>query len=848
MSDPREQLMLKYGYPILPFIGEGDSSHTKRNKWFDEDTQIPNCKKTDIIIFFQKKYDKFLDFEQLESECRKGKVKIVPSEFLEEKKKKWLDENCEEPKTMSRPDHLPDSDSDSDSDVEPPSCAAPAAKGRPKKPIDSFMALEERFDQHKLNHIIQHEDKFRGLMRDKCFDDDYNPFAIAKKYLIKSHEGKIDVRYKQNEGIGRFHAMGSLSMQGMPREVRHTIALGKYTDIDMKNAHPVILLFLCQKRNILTPHLQGYVEKRDEMLAEVSDERETAKTTILSMINGGMKAYNNLPNKPSWLKKFKNEIDMIHGKFAEDKEFKPHKKKRTDAKIDFNHEASYMNVQLCDFENNILMVIWEALGKPKNCVLCFDGLMVGEGTVFDLRKLETKVEQALKIKIELTIKEMNEGFELGAVETYEDPKPPTTFDFNDSCSYQTFQNDFKEREFASWEDAHEVFSAIYPKVIARVLRGEGSYVKKLDDGEIDVVKKLGNSDFNIYISSLKPPNRRFSDYLFMHNGFGNYVCKLIDCKPTDFNLWTGFGAKRTDVKPDSLELIKQFFMETWAAGNQDYYNYLISWFAGLFTNVRGINMVALAMIALPGTGKGFFLSFMRNLVRAVNMAELTGVAAVVQKHNTAIRNKRLVVINEMSSTKDEFKSNFDKIKSLITDPRISIEPKCVDGYQIDNISNFLLFSNHRDSIILEERDRRYAVFEMSDVHINDTAYFDALETKTFNQETYDAFYTYLLDFPAVSVRSIPDTDLRREMINLSKPTPLKFLDAVLRERGEEEEDLFDGEGSEVSATLFYTKYQNWCQQNGERNVYTSTKFGTCLQGKIEKKKMRSGMVYVLTRT
>ena len=90
MSDPREQLMLKYGYPILPFIGEGDSSHTKRNKWFDEDTQIPNCKKTDIIIFFQKKYDKFLDFEQLESECRKGKVKIVPSEFLEEKKEKFV--------------------------------------------------------------------------------------------------------------------------------------------------------------------------------------------------------------------------------------------------------------------------------------------------------------------------------------------------------------------------------------------------------------------------------------------------------------------------------------------------------------------------------------------------------------------------------------------------------------------------------------------------------------------------------------------------------------------------------------------------------------------------------------
>ena len=113
-----------------------------------------------------------------------------------------------------------------------------------------------------------------------------------------------------------------------------------------------------------------------------------------------------------------------------------------------------------------------------------------------------------------------------------------------------------------------------------------------------------------------------------------------------------------------------------------------------------------------------------------------------------------------------------------------------------------------------------------------------LEEKCFNQETYDAFYTYLLDFPTVSIRAIPDTELRREMINLSKATPLKFLDAVV------EEDLFNGE-EEVNATVFYQRYSEWCRENGERNVFTSTKFGTCLKGKIEKKRMRIGMVYVL---
>ena len=179
-----------------------------------------------------------------------------------------------------------------------------------------------------------------------------------------------------------------------------------------------------------------------------------------------------------------------------------------------------MNVQLCDYENKILMVIWEALGKPRDCVLCFDGIMIR--CPFDLRALERAVEKALSITIQLTTKDMNEGFKLENVQRYEEPKPSTSFDFEDPYTYQTFQNEFKERQFDSWEEAHEVLGSIYPKVIGRVLRGEGSYIKKLDNGGVDVVKKLGASDFNINITCLKPPKRKFSDYLFQQNGFGNY--------------------------------------------------------------------------------------------------------------------------------------------------------------------------------------------------------------------------------------------------------------------------------------------------------------------------------------
>ena len=45
----------------------------------------------------------------------------------------------------------------------------------------------EKFDQHKLNFIIENSEKFPI----KTYDDDYNPFLIPKKYLLKSTKGII---------------------------------------------------------------------------------------------------------------------------------------------------------------------------------------------------------------------------------------------------------------------------------------------------------------------------------------------------------------------------------------------------------------------------------------------------------------------------------------------------------------------------------------------------------------------------------------------------------------------------------------------------------------------------------
>ncbi len=442
--------------------------------------------------------------------------------------------------------------------------------------------------------------------------------------------------------------------------------------------------------------------------------------------------------------------------------------------------------------------------------------------------------------------------------TYADGIAKNRFDFgrgsmnesgiNSAYTFQKFQNQFKEHRFESYDELTETMDQYLPRVIARVLEGKGSYIKKTTNG-VDIVSNLGVSGFTMHYNNDEIVMKiRLDQYMNTLNGYGGYDCKLDhdECRPTDFNIWNGFQAERVDLSKcdvatlNGLELMKTFIFDVWASGDKDVYNYIISWFAGLFTNLKGINMVAMAMVAKQGTGKGFLLQFMKYLISGVNVCESQGIASITQKHNTAIQNKRLVVINEMSSTRDEFKSNFDKIKTYISDPVVQIEPKGINPYQINNISNFLLFTNHRDSIILEESDRRYAVFEMSDCHINDVAYFTMLQKACFNQDVADAFYTYLLDFEAVPVRNIPTTTLRTEMMTLSKSTPLKFLDAITTG----EYDAFDEDLVETSARNLYEKFTAWCCQNGER-VVSGTKFGTIISTILTKRRTERGIVYVL---
>ena len=60
-------------------------------------------------------------------------------------------------------------------------------------------------------------------------------------------------------------------------------------DIDMVNAHPVILNYLCKKNNVDCNILKNYIENRELILSSFAEDRKIIKELFPSILNGKSK-------------------------------------------------------------------------------------------------------------------------------------------------------------------------------------------------------------------------------------------------------------------------------------------------------------------------------------------------------------------------------------------------------------------------------------------------------------------------------------------------------------------------------------------------------------------------------
>lgn len=318
------------------------------------------------------------------------------------------------------------------------------------------MMQRELFDPQRMQYIRDHFDELKDEISKHSRHDDettlrqIKAFYSARKDLTIGGKQYCEspVTYCQRRGQGRYFANHGNSLQGIARTVRQCVARDLYYDMDIKNAHPVILQHMCRLEGRRSQELDEYISNRANHLAQMGQEGvkagkckpenadEWAKKQYLKITNFGLDDRNgepkpdthNLKTYTDHGRSYMEEVRALHDHFAKKNpdDFEAFRQYKEAQGKTTNFQASYMNSLMCDWENKIMQVMIRAFGlqHPKlqeYFIPCFDGVMIlkvdldGNSINYDVQAVMDEVHKQLAINVLILEKPMNDGLVLPEV-------------------------------------------------------------------------------------------------------------------------------------------------------------------------------------------------------------------------------------------------------------------------------------------------------------------------------------------------------------------------------------------------------------------------------------------------
>ena len=261
---------------------------------------------------------------------------------------------------------------------------------------DRYIILYEICDKEKLKYILENND----------FKKEVNKIA-RNNYDSLDNDGCKRIVHKQTSDKNRYYG-DSFCLTYLKKEIRNSIMPRNIKDIDMINAHPVILNYLCKKNDVDCNVLKNYIENRNLILSSFGKDRKSVKELFLSILNGGFKdVYSDNKQINKYLKLFEQEIIRIQNYFyINDKRY---------LDIDYNYKGKNLSKIILNIENQILQIMINYfISKNVNILtLEYDGLKIYTDKYskhFSINELELNIYKNIGINIKLAFKNIEDSF------------------------------------------------------------------------------------------------------------------------------------------------------------------------------------------------------------------------------------------------------------------------------------------------------------------------------------------------------------------------------------------------------------------------------------------------------
>lgn len=261
----------------------------------------------------------------------------------------------------------------------------------------------------------------------------------------------------------------------------------------------------------------------------------------------------------------------------------------------------------------------------------------------------------------------------------------------------------------------------------------GAAVKKL----VDVPLSLNFEDICKYCYK----------YRFEVKNFDIYTLE-----PNVLNLYNG----QTTHEPVELDDMWKTIFEIYATEqdeslnyvvNNEKYEYILNWFAYMLQHPESRNKTLLYIAGKQGIGKNLVTNAIVKILGKKFCCGDADIDDVCGTFNSLIKNKKMIVINELKTS-----GYSDEIKKLI-DEYIRINEKSKPQYVENNKCNYIIFSNHLNTNIIQKDDRRFA-FIYSTAQPEDKAFYASFfNGDEYKPELLDNLFYHLLSRDLTNYRN-----------------------------------------------------------------------------------------------
>ncbi|MBT3980052.1 MAG: hypothetical protein HOE90_01795 [Bacteriovoracaceae bacterium] len=342
------------------------------------------------------------------------------------------------------------------------------------------------------------------------------------------------------------------------------------------------------------------------------------------------------------------------------------------------------------------------------------------------------------------------------------------------------------------------------------------------------IARIDNSYLNEYISKLGDTSstikkKKEKPCVFSYNPFQK---KIIDYQ-SDFPIFNQYvppfwlekyywGEEDSIGEGDGLPLEITEYLTHLCSGERDCQEYVLHWMA---KSLRSKNVTALLLLSeTRGTGKTLLYELL-SLVHGHSNAVKTRDYVLKKEFNRHLKNKSLVLIDEISINKEE---HFNNLKDY-TNPRIEITGKGVDSEQDSSFINLILASNNLNALPLHLDERQFAVIEVPETPMStakaEWADEDLIKKSILRIDNVERFARYLWHFKYDNRLLLKPYRGKKAVEVIAQCTPSweKYLvdewfveftgkEKLLNTLKEELEDQFNHKLSTSKLTLFLAKH------------------------------------------